>query len=129
MALPRLLSGSGRCCCAHVWIASVKDHVKLPPQSSRESPPHPGGRKGMDAEVSPVGSPSGGASPTEVRMVREDLVKEILARVARGEGVKRIARELGVDRKTVKAWRQRGSWRTRPAGARRRELDAYVRFI
>lgn len=83
----------------------------------------------MDAEGSPVGSPSGGANPTEVRMLREDLVREILARVARGEGVKRIARELGVDRKTVKAWRQRGGWRARPAGPRRRELDAYMGFI
>ena len=99
-----------------VVVVPVKDHVKLPPQSSCESPPHRGGRKGMDAEVNPVGSPSGGTNPTEVRMLREDLVREILARGGARGGVKGIARELGVDRKTVKAWRQRGDWRARPAG-------------
>src|SRR5262245_11316677 len=83
----------------------------------------------MEAQGSPVGSPSPGTNPTEVWMLREDVVREIVARLARGEGVKRIARELGVDRKTVKAWRQRGGWRARPTGARRRELDAFVRFI
>jgi uncharacterized protein YjcR len=49
-------------------------------------------------------------------MVREDVVREMLARLARGEGIKRIARELGVDRKTVKAWRRRGGWRPRILG-------------
>jgi len=84
----------------------------------------------MEAQGSPVGSPSAGTNPTEVRMLREDVVREIVARLARGEGVKRIAREVGVDRKTVKAWRQRGGWRARPAGRRRRRaLDAFVDFI
>jgi transposase-like protein len=32
------------------------------------------------------------------------LVREIVARKERGEGIKRIARELGVDRKTVRRW-------------------------
>jgi hypothetical protein len=48
-----------------------------------------------------VAFPSGAPAPTEVGMLRADVVQEILARLARGEGVKRIARELGVDRKTV----------------------------
>src|SRR5262245_37404740 len=82
----------------------------------------------MEAQVSPVGSPSGGMNPTEVRM-RADVVREILARLTRGDGVKRIAREVGVDRKTVKAWRERRAWRARPAGRRRRELDAFTTFI
>jgi transposase len=68
-------------------------------------------------------------SPTEAPMIREDVVRELLARLARGEGVKRIARELGVDRKTVKAWRQRGGWRPRPPGGRRRALEAFAPFI
>ncbi|HLC05236.1 MAG TPA: hypothetical protein VJK02_19555 [Anaerolineales bacterium] len=62
----------------------------------------------MDATTSAVVSPSGTPSPTEERMLREDVVREILARLERGEGIKRIARGLGVDRKTVKAWRRRG---------------------
>jgi DNA-binding NarL/FixJ family response regulator len=35
-------------------------------------------------------------------MLREELVREIMARKERGEGIKGIARELGIDRKTVK---------------------------
>jgi len=41
-------------------------------------------------------------------MLREDMVQEVLARLARGESVKAIARELGMDRKTVKRWRRLG---------------------
>jgi transposase len=65
----------------------------------------------------------------EVGMLRADVVQEILARLARGEGVKRIARDLAVDRKTVKAWRRRGAWRARPTGTRRRELDRFATFL
>jgi transposase len=83
----------------------------------------------MEAPLSSVGSSLGIPGPTEERMLREDVVKEILARLARGESVKRIARELGVDRKTVKAWRRRGGWRQRPIGPRRRALDPFTTFI
>jgi hypothetical protein len=44
-----------------------------------------------------------GAGSAEERKLRGDLVREIVARRQRGEGIKRIARELGVDRKTVQA--------------------------
>jgi transposase-like protein len=37
-------------------------------------------------------------------MLRGDVVREIIARKERGAGIKRIVRELGVDRKTVKRW-------------------------
>ena len=40
--------------------------------------------------------------PGEGEMLREDRVREVLARIERGEGIKRVARELGIDRKTVK---------------------------
>jgi len=53
-----------------------------------------------------VGSPLGAPAPTEVGMLQPEAVQEVLARLARGEGVKRIARALGVDRKTVRAWRR-----------------------
>jgi transposase len=62
-------------------------------------------------------------------MLREDMVREVLARVARGEGVKTIARALGLDKKTVKRWRTRGAWRPRPPQARPRALDAYHAFL
>lgn len=35
-------------------------------------------------------------------MLREDVEREVLAGLASGKGVKTIARELGVDKKTVK---------------------------
>jgi transposase len=62
-------------------------------------------------------------------MLREDIVREVLARLARGEGVKTIARELGVDKKTVKRWRDRGAWRPRAPRARRKAIDAYQVFL
>src|SRR5262247_2783651 len=83
----------------------------------------------MESAGRSVGSPSGVQFPAEERMLREDVVREMLARLERGEGIKRIARELGVDRKTVKAWRARGGWRLRPAGSRRRRLDTFRSFI
>ncbi len=44
----------------------------------------------------------------EEPMLGADTIQEVLARLARGEGVKALARELGVDRKTVKRWRRLG---------------------
>ncbi len=41
-------------------------------------------------------------------MLRADVVAQIVARVERGEGSRRIARELGVDRKTVRRWLKAG---------------------
>lgn len=58
-------------------------------------------------------------------MLKEDVVQEVLARLARGEGVKTIARELGVDRKTVKRWRRLGRWQPRHERSQRREVDLY----
>ena len=37
-------------------------------------------------------------------MLREDLVREIAARRERGESTRYIARELGVNRKTIRRW-------------------------
>ena len=41
-------------------------------------------------------------------MLGHKLVRETIARRERGGGVKRIGRELGVDRKTVKRWLRLG---------------------
>jgi hypothetical protein len=53
-------------------------------------------------------SPAGVDHLPEEGMLREEVVREIVARLERGEGVKAIARTLEVDRKTVKRWRRLG---------------------
>ena len=62
----------------------------------------------------------------EEPMLGEDTVQEVLARLARGEGIKTIARELGVDRKTVKRWRRLGQWRPHQGRPRPRGVDPYL---
>src|SRR2546427_302134 len=59
----------------------------------------------------------------------EELVREVAARRERGESTRRIARELGVDRKTIRRWLRIGGWRPRQNGERRRAIDAFVTFI
>jgi hypothetical protein len=56
----------------------------------------------MEEQLDQVVFPPTPAGAAEERMLCADLVREIVARAQRGEGAKRIARELGVDRKTVK---------------------------
>ena len=62
-------------------------------------------------------------------MLRGDLVREIVARKQRGEGIKRIARELGVDRKTVKRWLRLGSWQPRQSRRSPRPVERLAEFI
>jgi transposase-like protein len=57
----------------------------------------------------------------EERMLKGDLVREMVARKQRGAGIKRIARELGVDHKTVRRWLRVGGWQPRRSGPRRRQ--------
>ena len=78
-----------------------------------------------DTPNHPVGSPPCDRHREEELMLREDVVQEVLARLARGEGVKTIARELGVDRKTVKRWRRLGQWHPRHGRAQPRGMDPY----
>ncbi len=79
-----------------------------------------------ETTIHPVGSAPCEAHRGEEPMLREDTVQEMLARLARGEGVKTIARELGVDRKTVKRWRRLGRWQPRQGRPRPRGLDPYL---
>jgi transposase len=65
----------------------------------------------------------------EGRMLRGDLVREMVARKERGAGVKRIARELGVDRKTVRRWLRLGGWQPRRPQLRRRPIAQFTEFI
>jgi DNA invertase Pin-like site-specific DNA recombinase len=46
----------------------------------------------------------------EGQMLRADLVREMVARRERGESRRQIARELAVDRKTVRRWLRIGGW-------------------
>lgn len=69
------------------------------------------------------------ACAAEEQMLRADLVQEMVARKERGEGAKRIARELGVDRKTVKRWLKLGSWQPRRSRHLPRPLDRFAEFI
>src|SRR5260370_39477981 len=62
-------------------------------------------------------------------MLRGDMVAEMVARAERGEGSRRIARELGVDRKTVRRWLKAGQWHPRQYQPRPRAVDVYAGFI
>lgn len=83
----------------------------------------------MDDQANDVGSTPVPGAPVEGWMLREDAVREVLARLARGEHVKTIARELGVDKKTIKRWRQRGAWRPRTPRVYPKAIDAHRVFL
>jgi len=83
----------------------------------------------MEEHLEGVAFPSTQSGAAEERMLREDLVREVAARRERGESTRRIARELGVDRKTIRRWLRIGGWRPRQNGERRRAIDAFVTFI
>jgi transposase len=68
------------------------------------------------------------AGAVEERMLGTELVREIMARKERGEGVKRIARELGVDRKTVTRWLRLGSWQPPQSRSVRKPIDRFAEF-
>ena len=83
----------------------------------------------MEEQLNQVVSSPAPAGAAEERMLRADLVREIVARAQRGEGAKRITRELGVDRKTVKRWLRLGAWQPRHYQRRPRPIDVFVKFI
>src|SRR5919201_1532066 len=83
----------------------------------------------MADEREEVISPTTELRSTEESMLGAELVREMVARRARGEGVKRIARELGVDRKTVKRWLRLGAWQPRQPQRRARQLDCFAELI
>jgi transposase len=83
----------------------------------------------MDDQAKDVGSTPVLGAPVEGWMLREDVVREVLARLARGEHVKAIARELGVDKKTIKRWRHRGGWQPRAPRVYPKAIDAHRPFL
>jgi hypothetical protein len=67
----------------------------------------------MDKREVWLGSPPAEVAGAEGWMLDETTVREIMVRVGRGEGFKRIARKLGVDRNTVRRWARLGCWQPR----------------
>jgi transposase len=74
-------------------------------------------------------SPPVQVEPTEGFMLREDVVRAVLARLERGEHVKTVARELGIDPKTVRRWRRLGGWQPRRPQKRARQLERFEEFL
>ena len=72
-----------------------------------------------EAHQNPVGSDPCEPSRREEPMLQGDAVQEVLARLARGEKIKAIARELGVDRHTVAAACSKCAGRSARGGPRR----------
>jgi transposase len=68
--------------------------------------------------------PTATGATAEGQMLRADL-----ARRERGESTRQIARELAVDRKTVRRWLRLGGWQPRHGGERPHALDPYLPFI
>lgn len=82
----------------------------------------------MNEQETDVGSRAAMA-PTEGWMLREDIVREVLARLARGEHVKAIARALAIDKKTVKYWRRQGAWHPRVVAVRPKAIDGHAAWL
>jgi transposase len=64
-----------------------------------------------------------------VPVLKPELVAEILARLGRGESVKGLALEYGVDRKTIRSWRARGGYTPRAPRPRTSILDAHAAWL
>jgi transposase len=81
-----------------------------------------------DGKESAVALPARGPSP-EVAVVKEQVVEDVLARLARGEPVLRVARAWDLDPKTVRAWRRRGGYRPRQSRRQRSILAPYQAWL
>ena len=58
--------------------------------------------------------------------LKPEVVEELLARLGRGEKVKRLAVEYRVDRKTIRAWRARSRYQPRMPRPRKSMLDPHA---
>ena len=65
----------------------------------------------------------------EAPMLKEQVVEEVLARLRQGESVVGLARAYGVDPKTIRAWRKRGSYRPREARSYASALDDFADWL
>jgi transposase len=71
----------------------------------------------------------GQVSAEAVPVLKPELVEELLTRLSRGEKVKRLAAEYGVDPKTIRAWRARGHYQSRAPRPRRSILDPHAAWL
>ena len=62
-------------------------------------------------------------------MLKPEIVEELLAWLGRGEKVKRLAAEYGVDRKTIRAWRARGHYQPRAPRPHKSMLDPHAAWL
>ena len=75
-----------------------------------------------------VGS-TGRVSEEAVPVLKPEVVDVVLARLGRGESVRRVAKEYGIDRKTVRAWRARGRYQGRVLRPRKSILDPHAVWL
>ncbi len=81
-----------------------------------------------EADHEVVGS-TGPVAAEALPVLKPEMVDEVLARLGRGEPVKRLATEFGIDRKTVRAWRARGRYQPRTPRPRKSILDPHVAWL
>ncbi len=62
-------------------------------------------------------------------MVTETVVEQVVQALARGEALAAVARAYGLDRKTVRTWRQRGTHRPRASRPTISQLDPYRAWL
>lgn len=72
---------------------------------------------------------SGQPWPGADAMVTETVVEQVVMALARGEAVAAVARAYGLDRKTVRTWRQRGAHRRRASRPTVSQLDPYRAWL
>jgi transposase len=72
---------------------------------------------------------TGPVAAEAVPVLKPEMVEELLARLGRGEPVRRLALEYGVDRKTVRAWRARGGYQPRAPRPKRSILDPHAAWL
>ena len=81
-----------------------------------------------EAQVGALLSP---LTPTDeaTTVLKAQVVEAIVARLERGEAVKRLAVEYGVDPKTIRGWRDRGAYRSRAPRAHASILDPHREWL
>jgi len=69
-------------------------------------------------------------TPTvEAPVLKEQVVDEIMARLRTGASIRGLAAAYGVDRKTIRAWRERGGYQPRRPRARRSILAPHAAWL
>jgi transposase len=81
--------------------------------------------EGGQVAVASLATPESAETP----VLKEAVVEEVLARLARGERVVAVARSYDIDPKTVRAWRARGRYVPRVRTPRPTQLDAYAAWL